>query len=155
MDLYGADITLGVEVTPSFLLFGSAAYQESELQGNLPGQVVGRGNRLVDSPEWSFAARAEYEFGPFTAGLQAKYTGERFSNDFNTEQAPDFTVVDLDLRWDLGDSWNNKRTYFQLNVLNLLDETYISTISSGANGGAGFFGVGAPRTVMLTLRTQF
>jgi iron complex outermembrane recepter protein len=155
VDLWGFDLQAGWEITEAFSLYGSVAYSMSELQSNLPGQTQGRGNQLVDSPEWTLGTRAEYDFGPVQFGLQAKWTGDRYSNDFNTEVAPSFTTVDLDLRWDLGDSWNNERTYFQLNVINALDEEYISTISSGANGGMGFFGPGAPRTFMLTLRTEF
>lgn len=155
VDLYGADLQAGVEITEAFSLYGSIAYSVSELQNNLPGQVVGRGLSLVDSPEWTAGLRAEYDFGFITAGLQAKWTDDRFSNDFNTEVAPGFTTVDMDLRWNLGQSWNNENTYFQLNVINVLDEEYISTISSGTNAGTGFFGVGAPRTFMLSLRTEF
>lgn len=155
VDLWGADFQAGVNITPAFSLFGSVGYVQSELQNNLPGQTQGRGNALVDTPEWAVGLRGEYTIGPVTAGLQAKWTDDRFSNDFNTEVAPGFTTVNADLRWDIGEGWNNKNTYIQLNVINLLDEEYISTISSGTNGGTGFFGVGAPRTFMLTLRTEF
>ncbi|HRO03457.1 MAG TPA: TonB-dependent receptor, partial [Terricaulis sp.] len=155
VDLWGADFQVGTEITEAFSIYGSIAYSMSELQNNLPGQTQGRGNQLVDSPEWTAGVRAEYDFGPVALGVQAKWTDDRFSNDFNTEVAPSFTTIDADLRWNLGQSWNNENTYFQLNIINLLDEEYISTISSGTNGGTGFFGVGAPRTVMLTLRTEF
>lgn len=155
VDLWGVDFQAGVNITPDFSLFGSIGYVQSELQNNLPGQTQGRGNALVDTPEWAVGLRGEYTIGPVTAGLQAKWTDDRFTNDFNTEVAPGFTTVNADLRWDIGEGWNNKNTYIQLNVINLLDEEYISTISSGTNGGTGFFGVGAPRTFMLTLRTEF
>lgn len=155
VDLYGYDIAAAYQVNDDFLIYASAAYSESELQNNLPGQVVGRGNRLVDSPLWTYSARGEYEMGPFLFGLQARWVDERFSNDFNTEVVEAYTLVDLDLRWNLGTSWNNENTYLQLNVTNLFDEEYLSTISSGSNGGTGFFGLGAPRTATLSLRVEF
>lgn len=155
VELYGFDVAGAWEVTEDLLLYASVAYSESELQGNLPGQTVGRGNRLVDSPLWTFSARGEYEMGPFLFGVQARWVDERFSNDFNTEIVPAYTLVDLDLRWNFGTSLRNENTYLQLNVTNLFDEEYLGTISSGSNGGTGFFGLGAPRTATVSLRVEF
>lgn len=153
VDLWGLDGQIGIQPSDALTLYLSAALTNSELKNNLPGQVVGAGNQLVETPEWTLAARGEYEVGPFTLGLQAKMVDRRFSNDFNTEVAPSYSLVDFDARVEL--PWVNEQTYLQLNIVNLLDEEYISTISSGANGGTGFFGVGAPQTTMLTLRTGF
>lgn len=155
VELWGVDAQVGFSVTDSFTLFGSLAYTQSELQNDLPGQTVGEGLALVDSPEWTVAARGEYEIGAFLLGLQAKWVDERFSNDFNTEVAPSYTTVDADVRVDFGQYFRNQSTYLQLNVINLFDEEYISTISSGVNNGTGFFGLGAPRTVMVSLRAEF
>lgn len=155
VDLWGADAQIGFQPMEALTLYGSLAYQQSELQSNLPGQTVGAGNAIPGSAEWTFAARAEYAFGAFTLGVQGKHVGERFANDFNTEVAPEFTLVDLDMRYDLSETLGNERTYLQLNVTNLFDEEYLSTISTGANGGTGFYGLGAPQTVTLTLRAEF
>lgn len=153
--LWGADAQVGYEVSDAFNLYGSIAYTSSELQDNLPQQVVGQGLALVDTPEWTAAVRGEYEIGSFTIGAQAKWVDERFSNDFNTEVTPSYTTVDLDLRYDLGTLFRNENTYVQFNVINLFDESYIGTISSGTNNGTGFFALGAPRTMMLTIAAEF
>lgn len=155
VDLWGADAQVGYEITESFNLYGSVAYTSSELQNNLPQQSVGQGLALVDTPEWTAAVRGEYELGSFTLGAQAKWVDERFSNDFNTEVTPSYATVDLDLRYDFGTLFRNENTYIQLNVINLFDEEYIGTISSGTNAGTGFFALGAPRTAMLTLTAEF
>jgi len=153
--LWGADAQVGYEVTEAFNVYGSIAYTSSELQDNLPQQTVGRGLALVDTPEWTAAVRGEYEIGGFTIGAQAKWVDERFSNDFNTEVTPSYATVDLDLRYDLGTLFRNENTYVQFNVINLFDEDYIGTISSGTNNGTGFFALGAPRTMMLTVAAEF
>ena len=153
--LWGADAQVGYEVSDAFNLYGSIAYTSSELQDNLPQQVVGQGLALVDTPKWTAAVRGEYEIGSFTIGAQAKWVDERFSNDFNTEVTPSYTTVDLDLRYDLGTLFRNESTYIQFNVINLFDESYIGTISSGTNNGTGFFALGAPRTMMLTIAAEF
>jgi iron complex outermembrane recepter protein len=159
VDLWGAELQVGFQPTEALTLYASAAYSDSELQNNLPGTTVGAGNVLPGQADWTFAARAEYEIGPFTFGLQGKHVGERFANDANTEVAPDYNVVDFDARWDLGDMLRNERTYLQLNVTNLFDENYLGTISPGTVVAGGFpsalYSLGAPRTVTLTLRTQF
>ena len=155
VDLWGADAQVGYQATESLMLYGSLAWMQSELQDNLPGQVVGEGLAIPGNAEWTFAARAEYSAGPFTFGVQGKHVGERFANDFNTEVAPDFTLVDLDVRYDLGRMLGNERTYLQLNVTNLFDEEYLSTISTGVNGGTGFYSLGAPQTLTVTLRAEF
>lgn len=155
VDLWGADAQVGYEFTEAFSLYGSISYTSSELQNNLPQQTVGQGLALVDTPEWTAAIRGEYELGSFTLGAQAKWVDERFSNDFNTEVTPSYATVDLDLRYDFGTLFRNENTYIQLNVINLFDEEYIGTISSGTNAGTGFFALGAPRTAMLTLTAEF
>jgi iron complex outermembrane receptor protein len=155
VELWGAEFQLGWQATDALMLYASAAYADSELQNNLPGQTVGAGNALPGQADWTYVARAEYEVGSFTFGLQGKYVGERFGNDFNTEVAPTYTVFDLDARWDLGTLLRNENTYLQLNVTNLFDEDYFGVLSSGTNGGVAFYGLGAPQTVTLTLAARF
>lgn len=156
VNLWGGDFAIGYAPTDALTLYGSLAYTMSELQENLPGQTQGEGNQLVDTPEWTANARVEYDFGPLVAGLTARYIGERFTNDFNTEKTPDATVADLDLRWEFGDSFGRPETYLQLNVINLFDERYIGDIAfSGANGGLASFRLGAPQTILLSLNSRF
>ncbi|HVK80756.1 MAG TPA: TonB-dependent receptor [Verrucomicrobiae bacterium] len=158
VELWGADAQIGYQFSDALSVYGSVAYTSSELQDDLPPPALantGKGNALIDTPEWTAALRGEYEIGGFTIGAQAKWVDERFSNDYNSEVVPSYTTVDLDLRYDFGTFFRNENTYLQLNVINLFDEEYIGTISSGANGGTGFFALGAPRTAMITLAAEF
>ncbi len=78
----------------------------------------------------------------------------------NDEAAPHYTVWDLSLQYDLPFA---KKTYAQLNVNNLFDETYFGSISSrtnavaltGSAASAPTYYIGSPRTVQFTLRTEF
>mgnify|MGYP002652261779 CR=1 FL=1 len=97
--------------------------------------------------------RVAYSVGPFDLGLQGKYVGERFSNDINTEVAPDYTTFDLDVRYNLG-SLGNGGSYIQFNVINLFDEEYLADISTSTTGSASYQ-LGAPRTATVTLRASF
>jgi iron complex outermembrane receptor protein len=166
VDLWGVDTELGLQPTEDLTLYFSASWTDSEIKDDLRVSstlvALTGGKRLVETPDWTLAARGEYELGPVTLGAQAKYVGDRFATDVNDQVAPAYTTVDLDLRWDLGRAWRNEGTYFQLNVINVLDEEYFGSIATQIAAtpntpGAGTvrYNLGAPRTVLLTLRTEF
>lgn len=132
-----------------------------------------KGKKVVETPEWMFTARADWQAtDAFSMGLQAKFVDERFTTDVNDEVVPSYTTVDFDARYDLTDLIGVKDAYVQLNVTNLTDELYPINISSGTNalliadvnpgapvnsrsGAPRTFGVGAPRTAVVTVGTKF
>ncbi|MDQ8029976.1 MAG: TonB-dependent receptor, partial [Brevundimonas sp.] len=73
-------------------------------------------------------------------------------NLVNDEQTKDYTVVDLDARYDL--AFINEGMYVQVNVLNLFDESYLGNISTDVAGNRSA-ALGSPRTAMATLRMTF
>lgn len=159
--LQGFDGQVGWQPMENFSLTGSVTYTDSEVLSDLPNGVVAgvpvfirtAGNQLVETPDWQYALRATYSIGPIDLGLQGKYVGERFSNDINTEVAPDYTVFDLDIRYNLA-SVGAGGSYVQLNVVNLFDEEYLGDISTSTTGNASYQ-LGAPRTAAITLRATF
>lgn len=180
VDLWGGELEVGYRFTDSLSAYVSTAYIGSEVQGDLqtgvdadgPDNILGNaddnapifaataGKELVETPDWTLATRVEYETGPFTIGLQGKYVGDRWATDVNDQVAPSYTVFDLDLRWDFGQALGNESTYLQLNVINLFDEDYFGSFfsqvaTSGPGAGTVRYNLGAPRTWMLSLRTQF
>ncbi len=154
--LQGVDGQIGFSPIDALTLYGSFTYTDSEVQNDLPSSggvfIPTAGNQLVETPDWQFGFRADYEIGDWNLGLQGKYVGERYSNDINTEVAPDYTVWDMDVRYRLNGLGTN--SWLQLNVINLLDEEYLADISTSTSGTAQYQ-VGAPRTAMLTLRAAF
>jgi iron complex outermembrane receptor protein len=147
VDLWGLEAAAGWQATDALFLYGALSWTDSELKNG--------GYSVVDTPDWTATARAEYEVGPFTLGAQARYVGDRFANDYNAEVAPHYTVVDADVRLDLGEVANGRGAYLQLNVINLFDEEYFGQMSSGTGSGTALYNLGAPQTWMLTLRTEF
>jgi iron complex outermembrane receptor protein len=148
VDLWGLETAIGYQVTEDLFLYGAAAWTDSELKTT--------GASVVDTPDITLTARGEYNIGPVTIGAQARYVGERFANDANTEVAPDYTTVDLDARFDLSDFIGvGEGAYLQLNVINLFDEEYLSQMSSGTGTGTALYNIGAPQTFMLTMRAEF
>lgn len=152
IDLWGADFEIGYVPFENLSVIGTASYKNSEI-GSTPIPGV-EGNQLYDTPEWTFAARADYTIGDFDLGVQARHVGERFSNLVNDEVVPDYTVVDANVRWNFGQLVGSEGAYLQLNVVNLFDEEYLGNISTDISGNRSAQ-IGTPRTFLATLRTEF
>lgn len=97
---------------------------------------------VVETPKWQYGGRAELRLEPVTLGIQAKHVSSRFATDVNDVLVKGYTTVDLDARVDLPWIAGNK-SYFQLNVINLLNEHYFGNLSTSINGYG--FGSSAPR----------
>jgi iron complex outermembrane receptor protein len=154
VDVMGFDAQLGQRFGSLVTLALSASYNDSELQGSLNPALDGK--QLVETPEWTFGARMDLNFTEdLHLGLQAKYVGDRFGTDSNDEVAPNYTVIDLDASYSFPIP-GLKKAQVQLNVINLLDEEYFGSISSGTGGtSVAFYSIGAPRTVMASLHFDF
>lgn len=154
---WGVDGQLGYFFNDSFSLYATASYLGSEVVDDLPGTTAGstiatEGNQLFEVPEWQYGLRAQYEVGQITLGVQGKYVGERWTNLVNDEKTPAYTLVDVDLRYDL--DFIREGTYLQINALNVFDELYLADISTAATGNRTA-NLGAPRSVVATLRVAF
>lgn len=184
VDLQGVDLEVGYRPSSDLTIYASASFLESEM---LSDQLVGftlpppgtpqtlpiKGKSLVETPEQTFALRGQYAVIPeLVVGLQGKYVGDRFATDMNDEIAEAYTVLDADVRFDLGMlGWNG--AMLQLNAINLLDERYYGNISTTSNaittgdldpiaagvqsrsGSAPTYSISAPRTLQLQLKAGF
>ena len=108
------------------------------------------GKFVVETPKWQFGGRAEVNLKPVTFGIQAKHVGPRWATDVNDVKVKGYTTVDLDARIALGDYLPLKKSYVQLNVINLLNEHYFGNLSTSIN--AFGFGSSAPRFTPVATR---
>ncbi len=179
--LRGFDFEIGYQPMEGLTLYGSASYNDSEIQSNLPLGLVGgvptflptKGKKFVEIPDWTVSGRIQYEVAGWTFGLQGKYVGERAASDVNDEFADAYTLFDADIRYDFAEM-GYEGTYFQLNVVNLFDEDYFGSISSTSNtlpqqvgvtaanvpiiqaaSGTVFYNLGVPRTIQASLGFRF
>lgn len=156
----GFDAQLGRRFGELVDLSLSVAYNDSELLDDIPTSttpIPTSGKTLVETPKWMFGARVDVKATEnLRVGLQAKKVGDRYGTDLNTEIAPGYTVVDLDARYTFNFP-GIESAEVRLNVINLLDEEYFGNISSGTGLGTsvGFYSIGAPRTVMGSIRFNF
>lgn len=166
---YGLDAQAAWQVAEYLRVSGSFSYNNSEIQDDfrISSTVVlpTGGKQIVETPEYSWSGRVDWDITEnLKFGVQAKYTGERWSTDVNDEKTPAYSIIDLDVRYNLPFA---KETYVQLNVTNLFDEEYFGSISSRStasgivtgtgtlSGSAPTYHFGSPRTVQFTLRTEF
>lgn len=156
LDLAG-DITPSCQLIASYALLGSAITRDSaevlDAMGNVVVSDGSRGNRLAGTPQQSGSlwSACEISIGGlkgfrFGAGLYARSENYADSAD-NDLRLPAYATVNVMLGYErrLGAS----QLSLQLNVDNLLDETYFEAASTA---GAHY---GPPRTLIGVLRFEF
>ena len=150
VDKYGVDGSIAWKPSEPVLLYVFGSYLKSDIADDvqLDDAVFAptAGKREAGAPKFTIGARAQFELGPVEFGAQVKRTGSRFLNDINTIELPGYTVADFDLRLSLG-HFNESldKTYFQINVLNVLDEVYIGSAPTGLTTSGEFVNLGPPR----------
>ncbi|MFT4091656.1 MAG: TonB-dependent receptor [Asticcacaulis sp.] len=172
----GVELSANYAPVENIVLSTGLTYTDAEMQGDLPNGVSGgvaryiptAGKQLTGSPKWQWTVGLNYDItDALMLNLNGKYVGDRYYTFVNDEMAPHYTLWNASLRYDM--PWLKQGTYMQLNVVNLFDKEYLSYSSSPQNNSVAFtdntgsnvsastvyYQLGAPRTVSLTLRTQF
>ena len=138
----GVELALAGRVTPAWQVSGGYTYQDARLRGN---DFV----RLGQVPEHQFALWNRYDFAErFGAGLGVIRQSSQFAANRTspvTTRLPGYTRVDAALFFDV-----SERFELQLNVENLLDQTYFSDAHNNNN-----ITPGTPLNVRLTGRVKF
>ncbi len=159
----GLELAGSYDLTDEWTLFGSYAFNDSKYDDNvvdatLPAPILTGGKTVVNAPEHLLKADLGYDNGSLYGKLSVAYTGERYFSYDNLAKVDAYTLVDLTAGYRLGGNEMLEGAEIQLNVTNLMDEEYVSTL--GTNGfGTGSDGqtlmVGAPRQVFATIRKTF
>ncbi|MET0497870.1 MAG: TonB-dependent receptor [Steroidobacteraceae bacterium] len=184
--------TKGVELTAItdmgwLQLYGAYSYQDAKhddppvgsvARSNLAAVAVIGGERVRDIPTHSFYGQIGVEpFPGLRAQLSGRYVGNRVgghivaANTFapiGIETVPSYTLVGLNLSYDIPARQWLERLTVQLNIDNLFDENYIGSVSSATATQPEFgtltgpnvrtldrYFIGAPRTTTLSLRAKF
>lgn len=142
----------------NIVLNAGLTWTSTELQQDIPNGATDlptKGKALTGMPEWMWTFGLDYDItSALNLNLNAKYVGDRFYTYVNDEVAPHYTLWNATARYDL--EMFREGTYVQLNVSNLFDEQYLhGTGYQNTNSSTVLYQLGSPRTVSLTLRTQF
>lgn len=144
--------------------YNSASYNLSQIEDDYMSgttRVNTSGKTVVDSPEWMFNSEVSYETEQLFAKLHFKFTGDREYTFLNEGNVDAFGVLNLSAGYHFGDLGMLKELTAQVDVANLLDEEYISTVGSGGFGNSDVAGTaqtllpGAPRQMFLSLKASF
>jgi len=165
----GLELEYAWRFTPKWSLYHSLTYTRSRLQDDMRTAAgtfePTAGKQYPDTPTWMSGAALQYRQGPFTGTLSAKYTGRRYTTEVNDESLSSFTLVNLDLRYQLADTAFFRKPFVRFNVANLFNTDYLyldatsgATLQVRAQGSGGIapsYFVGAPRTWSVTIASDF
>ena len=170
VDIKGLEGQIGGRITQELSVAASATYTDAKYQDPLlvvkPNVYAPiNGKQLVETPKIMFGGRINYEEGPFSFGIQGKYTGKRYATDMNDLAVDGYALFDLDVRYKLDAVLKN--SYVQLNVWNIFDKEYYGSLGTQVTAASAatktLYGItnqpygyiGAPRTAQLTFRVDF
>jgi iron complex outermembrane receptor protein len=163
----GVELAGTYRLTDAWSLYGAYTYNDSQYENDVVAQdgtvrARTKGKTVVNTPKNIFKGEIAFDQAGFFAKLGVAYTGERYYTYENIGgQAPSTTVADLALGYRFeGEGWT-KGTQVQINLTNLTDEDYISTIGSGGlvnsdpTGTAQTVLTAPPRQVYLSIKKSF
>ena len=171
----GDSVTKGIELQSAWgfvedwSLYNSLSITDSRMLDNLKTGAstleLTANKQLPDTPGWMAAAALQYRHGPWSGNLSAKYTGDRYATLVNDQTIPGYTLVSLDAGYRLPSKGLFREPMVRVNVYNLLDDHYLnlnagsgSTFTAralGPGGAAPVYYLGAPRSISVTLSTDF
>jgi iron complex outermembrane receptor protein len=143
--------------------YNDSKYKSDYLDANSPtkdaqgnGVVHAAGKQVVDTAKILFNTELSYENAVWFTRASAKFTDKRYYTYLNDVEVPKFWVASLSAGYKMKSVGFFKDASIQLNVTNLLNKQYFSTV--GTNGFSnsdptGSFATllsGAPRQVFLS-----
>ncbi len=159
----GLELAGTYRITDAWKVYGAYSYNDSKYRSDVVAtdgtvQAHTKGRTVVNTPKNLVKAELSYDNGALFATLSANHTGERYYTYENIGgKVGASTISDFTL----GYRFVSIGTTVQLNVTNLSDEKYISTIGSNgfvnndATGTAQTILTGAPRQVFVSVRKSF
>uniref|UniRef100_UPI000F05D6DD TonB-dependent receptor domain-containing protein n=1 Tax=Pseudomonas viridiflava TaxID=33069 RepID=UPI000F05D6DD len=159
----GVELTLALTPDPNWRWSNTMTYNRSLYEDNYSsnGTVVAvKGKDVIDAPRWMLSSSLDWQWDRWNAGVQTNYMDKRYYTYTNDSSVDAYWVTNANMGYDSGRFGDLKDTTLSLNLVNLFDRRYISTIntdSSAATDPAGnlqILKVGSPRSALVTLSTR-
>ncbi|SKA15246.1 iron complex outermembrane recepter protein [Trichlorobacter thiogenes] len=158
----GAELEVGIKPLEWLSLFGSASYNSFKFDSNIRTKsgttVQSQGKQVADAPEWLGKIGATASFAGFSVTPVMRYVGERYGDIENKEKISDYEVVDLTIDYRKKKVWGFDELSVSLNLMNLFDKKYISTIKNDQDVSEALstsYYPGAPFTVVGSVGVKF
>lgn len=143
----------------------SYSYNENEYRDDVVlsngTRVATKNKTVVDSPKNLLKAELAYDAELFFIKSDLSYMSRRYYTYTNDQSVPSQTIVNMGAGVRLGGfvgSAEPEALTLQLNVTNLFDKEYVSTIGSNGFGNSGdnqTLLAGAPRQLFASLKARF
>jgi iron complex outermembrane receptor protein len=160
----GIETGVDWQLHPLVNWYNSASFNESTYDDDFTSGttlVRTKGKTVVDSPRWMFNSELGFDNENTFAKLHLKYTSAREYTFLNQGNVDGYSIMNLSAGYRFGQVGALRDLTAQLDVTNLLDKDYISTVGSGgfgnadANGTAQTLLPAAPRQLFLSLKASF
>ncbi|NBP25522.1 MAG: TonB-dependent receptor [Proteobacteria bacterium] len=161
----GTELAGSYRLGGGFNLMASFSRTRAVYTENTPDGTITKGKRVVDTPEQIASLGLLYGRDGLSFGLVGKNTGRIYGTYSNDGFIPAYTVYDLNLGYARTFSGKDfvKSVGFELNVMNILDRSYLGGISindqgyvkTDAAGSTMLYNIGAPRTVSFSVSVGF
>jgi catecholate siderophore receptor len=140
----GVEVQLVGKLTDQLQI--NAGYSYLDGQQRNAASVGGQDLRLFQVPEHMVSLWTKYDFtDQFGAGVGVTHQSSQFATNDNSVRIPAFTRVDAALYYDV-----SEQVQLQLNIENLLDETYYPSVHNNDN-----ISTGEPLNARLTVKFGF
>nr|WP_229256876.1 TonB-dependent receptor [Duganella lactea] len=119
----GAEVTASVALNAAWRVDANAAYTDAQFDRLIEGGNLSRaGNRPADVPKISSNLWFNYKADGWRGALGARYVGERYIDNANSQALPAYTTFDASLGWQY-----SRNVLVQLNLRNLANKLYAVT----------------------------
>ena len=160
---YGVESAVSWRISDDWSAFVSysynhASYDDDVFDGDGVQIAWTKGKLAVDAPVHLAKAHLDYVHEGFFAHLAVSYLSHRYFTFENDQSVPAQFVADLAAGYRFSGSPLRDGLEAELNVSNLFDSHYISTIGSNdfpIRGDAQTLLIGSPRQVFVTVRKTF
>ena len=152
----GIETALSYAVAKDVTWFNSFTYNDSQYKSNyVDGTTTVNiaGKQVVDAPKVMFKTELSYDTPVWFARSGAKYTDKRFYTYTNDASVPSYWIVDLSAGYKQKSMAGLKDVSIQLNVQNVMNKQYFSTI--GSNGFQASDPTGTAQTLLTGAPRQF
>ena len=158
---FGAEIASGYRFLENLNVNLSLTYNQYEftedVQTAAGTNVESKGKQIPDVPEFMGNLSAVYDVYGYKLIPVLRYLGKRYAEVENKYSVDPYWLLDFSINKEYTLSDKNKLE-LSLSVTNLLDEEYISTVSTSdtsTNATTATYIVGAPRSVFFSIQYKY
>ncbi len=157
---YGLDLETSFFLHDNLTLFINPTYTVMEYEDDITFQgetLDTEGNQVIDTPELMVRGGLIFNWKDLELIPSVRYTGRRYGDVAHNERIDSYTTVDVQATYTLEKAVRDRDLKLSLELNNILDEEYISSITAMDynQGGEASYYVGAPFSAVVSASVDF